>query len=77
MQTFINCQAVAKSKNVSELFDKSNNFMKSEKPETSSAGDQLVRNTLADENDKGAVSFPAASFKNRFLSNPKKLNSQV
>jgi transposase InsO family protein len=69
MQTFSESKAIAKSKNVNELFDKSNNFIMSEKAETSSAGEQLVRNTLTDENDKGAVSFPAPSSQNHFLSN--------
>ncbi len=55
MQTFSESKAIAKSKNVNELFDKSNNFIMSEKAETSSAGEQLARNTLTDENDKGAV----------------------
>ncbi len=70
MQTFSESKAIAKSKNVNELFDKSNNFIMSEKAETSSAGEQLARNTLTDENDKGAVSFPAPSSQNHFLSNP-------
>ena len=69
MQTFLESKAIAKSKNVNELFDKNNNFIMSEKAETSPAGEQLVRNTLTDENDKGAVSFPAPSSQNRFLSN--------
>jgi hypothetical protein len=68
LQTFLDSKAIAKSKNVNELFDKSDNFKLPGKAEASSAGEQLVRNTRADGNEKGAENFPAPS-QIHFLSN--------
>jgi len=40
LQTFLDSKAIAKSKNVNELFDKSDNFKLPGKAEASSAGEQ-------------------------------------
>jgi hypothetical protein len=68
LQTFLDSKAISKSKNINELFDKSDNFKLPGKAEASSAGEQLVRNTRANGNEKGAENFPAPS-QNHFLSN--------
>ncbi|WP_215242404.1 hypothetical protein [Dyadobacter helix] len=68
MQTFSDSKAIAKSKNVNDLFDKSDNFKLPGKAETSSAGEQLARNNQVDGNEKGAENFPAPS-QIHFLSN--------
>lgn len=68
LQTFLDSKAIAKSKNINELFDKSDNFKLPGEAETSSAGEQLVRNIQVDGNEKGAENLPAPS-QFHFLSN--------
>jgi hypothetical protein len=69
LQTFLESKAIATNKNINELFDKSDNFKLSGKAETSSAGEQLARNSQTDGNEKGAEIPPAPS-QIHFLSNP-------
>lgn len=68
-QTFLESKAIAKNKNVNELFNKSDNFKLPGEAETSSAGEQLVRNIRVDGNENGAENLPAPS-QIHFLSNP-------
>lgn len=68
LQTFLDSKTIAKSKNVNELFDKSDNFKLPEKAESGSAGEQPARNTQAEGNEKGAENLPAPS-QIHFLSN--------
>ena len=56
------------SKSINELFDKSDKFKLPGEAETSSAGEQLVRNIQVDGNEKGAENLPAPS-QFHFLSN--------
>jgi hypothetical protein len=59
LQTFVDSKSIAESKNINELFDKSDNFMLDCKAETSSAGEQLSGNSQADGNEKEAGNLPA------------------
>ena len=63
------CSFIAKNKNVNELFNKSDNFKLPGEAETSSSGEQLVRNIRVDGNENGAENLPAPS-QIHFLSNP-------
>lgn len=67
LQTFLDSKTIAKSKNVNELFDKSDNFKLPEKAESGSAGEQPARNTQAEGNEKGAPGPFSNSFFEQFL----------
>jgi len=67
METFIDSKALAKEKNTTGLFGQTPNLAISGEAETGAAGEQPVRNTLIDENDKAAGFNTAALPQNHFF----------
>lgn len=65
LQTFLDSKTIVKSKNLNELFDKSDNFKLPEKAESGSAGEQPARKTQVDGNENGAES--PSPFSNSFF----------
>ena len=68
MQTFIDSKALAKAKDVNNLFGQNSNFKLSDKAEVSSAEEQPIRNNLTDENDKAVEQNPTAFIPKSFVS---------
>lgn len=60
MQTFLDSKSLAREKNTIGLFGQSAKLLKPGEEETGSAGEQPVRNNLADWNGQGALMPPNA-----------------